>query len=162
VPTHSPDGPEYLARVHANGRQEDQEFPSAESLYRRYREKDLVNGKPTPLAGFQFAETTGHSVNRERYSNPLDAIEPDCCGGADRPGHMVLELLVADVPPSVTCSETGRVYQFKMKHVPKPTCYAHSEIWCNKSGQTTDSYESPPKNVKDRFRVQLLSRLLGM
>ena len=160
MPTYSPDRPEFQQRVHENGRSEDTDFPSAEALYRRYREKDLVDGKPTPLSAFRFDDNSGHSVNRGRYSEPQDVLEPDCCNGLMRIGYVVLELAVGDIPAEITSAdETRRVYNFQMKHVPKATCFAHSEIWCNQHGHIREPYEKPPKNVRDVFAAELVRQI---
>jgi hypothetical protein len=160
MPIYNPDGPEFSERVHENGRTEDSDFPPTEALYRRYRENDLVDGKPTPLSAFRFDNNSGHSVNRSKYSEPQDVLEPDCCNGSVRIGYVVLELAVNDIPAAITSAdETGRVYRFHMKHVPRATCFAHSEIWCNQQGSVREPYEKPPKNVRDVFAAELIRRI---
>ncbi len=160
MPTYSPDGEEYRTRVHRGAKPEDQDFHPSEKLFRRYKEKDLVLGRPTPLSGLQFRDDSGHSVNRGKYSEPQDVLEPDCCNGMRRDDCVVLTILVSDVPDSLVCEVTGRSYSFRPKHTPEDHCYAHSEIWCNRSGSIVAPYESPTKNVKDAFRIHLLKRFL--
>ena len=159
MPIFSPDELSYNQRAHRNERPENHEFTPNELLFRRYRENDLVNGRPTPL-GFSFAETTGHSVNRGNYSQPQDVLEPDCCDGHARSDCVVLEFNVADVPGELVSSDqTRHTYFFRLKHVPKATCFAHSEMWCNQQGNIHEPYQYPPKNVRDRFRAELIRRI---
>jgi len=139
------------------------EFSPDETLYRRYREKDLVLGRPTPLGfkvGFAFKDGSGQSVNRSEFSEPKDVLEPDCCGGTFKAGFVVLVFIVKDVPEIIKSgNESECDFRFRLKHVPKPLCFAHSEIWCNQSGIVDEPYEVPPKNVRDRFRGELLRRI---
>jgi hypothetical protein len=158
VPTYSLDDDDYRQRVHQNGRVADQNFGPTESLFRRYPKQYLVDGKPVPLT-MQFAEHTGLSVNRGKYSEPRDVVEPDCCDGQARPDCVVLELRTAEVPQEIRTSDgTNRRYHFPMKHVPRERCYAHSEIWCNQQGDIELPYEAPPKHVKEKFRAEIAAR----
>ena len=162
MPTYSAEGPDYIERVHQNGRQVNAEFEPQELLFRRYPERALVGGKPSPLSGLEFEETSGHSVNRGRHSEPADVLEADCCDGKLRSGYVVLDFQVKDIPESIAVPlEPARTYQFKMKHVPQETCFAHSEIWCNRSGDVEEPYERPPKTVRDLFRARLCSRIVN-
>jgi hypothetical protein len=161
VPTYNPDTPEYSSRAHQNGRDSNPDFDPEERLYRRYPERGLVGGKPTPLRGFDFEDMYGHSVNRATYSEPADVLEPDCCDGSYREGYVVLDFSVSDVPAEIPVrDEPWRIYFFRMKHDPQITCFAHSEIWCNESGDLKDPYVRPPKTVRDLFRATLCARIL--
>lgn len=51
------------------------------------------------------------------------------------------------------------VYTFQVKHVPKPACYPHSEIWCNQVGEIESPYECPPKQIRISMRVKLATCL---
>jgi hypothetical protein len=159
VPIYSLDSDEYRARVHCNDRGEDQVFPLDELLFRRYPRAALVNGMPTPLI-IPIEENSGVSVNRGRYSLPQDVLEPDCCQNNTRPSMVVLEFAVEDVPTRIAAH--NREYIFAMKHVPEDRCYAHSEIWCNSSGDLQQPCEKPSKTIRDLFRAQLLSRMASM
>jgi len=159
VPIYSPDNEQYRLRVHQNGRAVDQNFGPAESLFRRYPRRWLLNGKPVPLT-MQFEDQSGISVNRSKYSEAQDVLEPDCCDGHVRAECVVLEFPTADVPPELRTEDgTNRTFRFPLKHVPQDTCYAHSEIWCNQEGDIELPYESPPKRVRDIFRAKLAARV---
>ncbi|MGA2589226.1 MAG: hypothetical protein ABSH32_04875 [Bryobacteraceae bacterium] len=157
MPFYNPEDETYYARAHRNGRDPDQQFDPAERLFRRYPEASLVEGKPVPLA-MQF--DSGVSVNRAKFSEPQDVLEPDYCEGRHRPGHVVLVLRVFTVPDAIgTEDRSGRVFQFRLKHTPRETCYPHSEAWCNQSGDIYQDYEKPPKQVRDKLRVALARHL---
>lgn len=159
MPIYSPDDQIYRDRVHRNGRPEDQIFDPDERLFRRYPKMSLINGRPVPLA-MTFEEHSGISVNRSKYSEPQDVLEPDCCDGVGRPQCVVLEIHSSDVPQEIpTTDGTGRVFQFRIAHKPRDTCFAHSEIWCNREGDIQLPYEKPPKHVKNLFRVELAQHL---
>jgi hypothetical protein len=159
VPTFSPDGAEYFARVHRNGRREDQAFLPSELLYHRFRSDQEVAGNATPLTILPFVGTTGPSVNRSKYSEPHDVLEPDCCDGHDRSTHKVLEFRVADVPDELAVADgSGRVFRFRVKHVPEAECFAHSEIWCNRDGNIFNPVEVPPKTVRLKLRALIQQR----
>jgi hypothetical protein len=158
VPRYSPEGDTYTQRVHRGDRPVDPHFAHSEWLYRRVRQQELVDGRITPLL-FQFPETSGISVNRQIYSEPQDVLEPDCCDGQARDGYLVLQIMVQEIPESVT-SSTG-VYQFRMKHVPKTSCYPHSEVWCNQHGDVEQPYQKPPPHARKLFYgklIQLIQR----
>jgi hypothetical protein len=142
VPFYSPENEEYYARVHRNGRDPDQHFGLEERPFRRYPEASLVAGKPVPLV-MQF--DAGVSVNRERFSEPQDVLEPDCCDGRPRPGHVVLALRVSNVPNAISTEDrSGRVFQFRPKHTPCETCYP-----TQKSGATSPATFT--RIMKDRL-----------
>lgn len=157
MPRYSPEGDTYYDRVHQGTRVANRDFPGAELLYRRFREQDLVEGRPTPL-GLRFPENSGISVNRQAYSEPQDVLEPDCCGGHTRDACVVLQFAVDDVPEQLS-SPTGD-YRFRMKHAPEASCFAHSEIWCNQSGDVDQPFERPAKSVREIFRAKLVQRIL--
>lgn len=159
VPIYSPDSPAYGQRVYRNGRHPDQNFPADEFLFRRFPKSSLLNGWPTPLT-IPIEAESGISVNRARYSLPQDVLEPDCCNGNHRTGMAVLEFVVSDLPERI--SANGREYAFVLKHVPHECCFAHSEIWCNSSGDIAQPCERPSKTIRDLFRAQLLSKMLAM
>jgi hypothetical protein len=158
VPIYSPDAPAYGQRVYRCDRLADQNFSEDELLFRRFPKGSLVNGWPTPLT-IHIEEDSGISVNRARYSLPQDVLEPDCCEGNHRTGMVVLEFAVNDFPKRIAAGD-GREYVFLPKHVPRECCYAHSEIWCNSSGDIERGCEKPSKTVRDLFRARLLSKML--
>ena len=126
---------------------------SDELLYRRYRSEHFNDGKILP-ASFRFPR---QSFNRSRFSKPEDVLHPDCCDGkalSAQGGWGVLECPVGQIPSPVS-SIDGRNYIFSPKHVPEPTCYAHSELWCRKDSSDTSQYDDPPTSVKETFRIKL-------
>lgn len=159
MPTYSPDGPLYHGRVRCNGRGTDPEFDTCEHLYRRYPRSYLKDGKPIPLT-MSFEDHSGISVNRGKYSEPQDVLEPDCCEGQGRPNCVVLDFLVSDVPGEIPVNDnSGRRFQFCLAHKPTDSCYAHSEIWCNEDGDPGKPYQAPPKSVRNLFRGELARKL---
>jgi hypothetical protein len=150
---------EYRQRVYRNDRVPDQTFPPDELLFRRFPRNSLVNGWPTPLT-IPIEDHSGISVNRARYSLPQDVLEPDCCNGNHRPGMVVLEFAVGDLPGKIAAND--QEYAFVPKHVPLEVCYAHSEIWCNSEGNIERPCERPSKTIRDLFRAELLSRIVSM
>lgn len=158
MPIYSLDNAAYTQRVHANGRPPDQQFDPADRLFRRYPKKYLINGMPVPIAmqALQFDQNSGMSVNWSRYSEPQDVLEPDCCEGNHRHDCVVLAFAVSEVPPEVaTVDEIDGAFRFLPKHSPRIACHAHSEIWCNRSGDIGQPFERPPKHVRDEFRSRL-------
>ncbi len=156
MPTYSSDGAEYLRRVHANGRSPDQTFGGDELLFRRLPKGQLINGWPVP-AGILAFDDDGVSVNRSRYSLPQDVLEPDCCGGHERTGHVVLEFAVADLTTLIPVE--GREFFFLIKHNPLPCCYPHSLIWCNAESDAEKPYVKPSKTVRNLIRAEILTRM---
>jgi hypothetical protein len=54
-----------------NGRAEDQDFQATEKLFRRYTRDHYMNGQ---FSNTGFAFTSPQSVNRQKYSEPVDAL----------------------------------------------------------------------------------------
>ena len=159
VPVYSPDGPLYRDRLHRNGRAADQAFDPEEHLFRRYPKNFLIDGRPVPLS-MQFEDDEGISVNRGKYSEPQDVLEPDCCDGHQRAECVVLDIRVSEVPAEIATTDgTNRLFRFRMNHRPKEQCYAHSEIWCNEQGDIDQPHQQPPKHVKNLFRGELARHL---
>lgn len=156
MPRYSPEREAYNRRVHQGDRSPNPVFARDEILYRRYPEKDLVDGRPTPL-GFQFPETSGISVNRGAYSEPHDVLEPDCCDGNVREFCVVIQFRVESVPEEIV-SSTGS-YRFRLKHLPEPSCFAHAEIWCNRAGDVEQPYMKPPKQARTLFYAKLIQQI---
>lgn len=160
MPTFSPDGADYIARVHRNGRADDQHFEPDELLYHRVRPDSKVGGRSTPLDILPFKDDTGPSVNRGKYSRPYDVLERDCCEGHDRSQYEVLTFRVADVPKEIVLGDqTDRVFQFRLKHAPRECCFAHSEVWCNAGGDIWAPLERPPHSVRLKLRAAILQSL---
>lgn len=160
MPIYSPDGQTYRDRVHRNGREEDQTFAPDERLFRRYPKKHLYDGKPGPLSLMTFQADSGISVNRNKYSEPQDVLEPDCCEGAHKPGYVVLDIHSSDVPAEIPVTDgSGRVFQFRIVHKPGEWCFAHSEICCNEQGDAGLAHREPPKHVRNIFRGVLARHL---
>ena len=137
---------------HSGDGSRDDSFSFDESLYRRYRLDEVEGGHPI-AATLDFP---GTSVNRERYSDEVkDVLHPDCCNGKEPVETGVLVTTVRLVEDgSVEISGNGRRFVLFVCHEPKPTCRAHSEIWCREEGA-----QEPPKNtprtVRYAFRAAL-------
>jgi hypothetical protein len=152
-PEHSPSSePTLQVRpVHQDGRMAVDTFDPDEFLYRRYSTVHLVDGQVLP----QTISFPNPSFNRNKFSRPEDVLHIDCCDGKERPGWGVLEGRASDLCVS---AESGDKRKFTMypKHAPKPTCYAHSELWC----ASPDSKDAKPsQSAKEKLRI-LLSRAL--
>jgi hypothetical protein len=157
VPFYSPDDGHFQNRVHQNRRPVNQRFSPDERLYRRFPKKYLINGRPVPLniQSIQFGDDSGISVNRGSCCEPQDVLEPDCCGGTIRHECVVLEILVSELPEGLTTENGSQTFRFPMRHVPRPLCYAHSEVWCNDTGDIERPYQRPPKEIRDHFRAHI-------
>ncbi len=158
MPIFSPEGPQYISRVHQNGRLEDPKFRPDEPLYHRFRKDLIVAGKVTPLEILPFRSGSGPSVNRGKYSEPCDVLEPDCCDGHDRSQYRVLEFRVEDVPKQIEVNQqNGRNLRFCLKHVPHSTCFSHSEIRCYTEDESGVCIEPPP-SVRRKLRAEVARR----
>jgi hypothetical protein len=135
------------------------DFEGEELLYRRYSIDHFRNGGLLPAA-LKFPEDSGPSFNRSRFSQAEHVLHPDCCLGKILHGWGVLECSVRAVPSPIT-SYDGRSFMFFPVHMPKRTCYAHSEVWSKEIDSTADAYQKPPSSVRETFRV-LLSRALNV
>ncbi|MBL8226991.1 MAG: hypothetical protein JNL98_00880 [Bryobacterales bacterium] len=137
-------------RLAQNDRVSDQCFEPDEELYRRVMHMHVIEGILSPLA----FESKPQSVNRAKYSRPMDVVHPACCDGHDRSDWLVAVLLVEDVRRSYRL-EDGRVFVLFPKHTPKPSCYPHSEVWCNRQDEPSDAYQEPPKSIRRQIRLDL-------
>lgn len=135
------------------------EFEPAEFLFRRYRSEHFQNGQFVPAA-FRFSSTSGQSLIRSLVSQAEHALHRDCCDGQVLDGWGVWECAVGNLPTPVL-SNDGRAFRLFPKHVPKRTCYAHSELWCQCHGSTGDAYEKPPLSVRETLRI-LLARVISI
>jgi hypothetical protein len=139
--------------IHQNGKLPVDVFGGDELLYRRYLSEHFTGGKILP-ASFRFPK---QSFNRSLFSKPEDVLHVHCCNGmllTPEGAWGVLECRVSALPSPVSATD-GRSYVFSPKHVPEPTCYAHSELWCRKNLSDTDEYDNPPTSVKESFRIKL-------
>lgn len=139
--------------IHQNGKLPVDLFQSEELLYRRYLSEHFTDGKILP-ASFRFPK---QSFNRSLFSKPEDVLHVHCCNGvvlAPEGGWGVLECRVSALPSPVNTID-GRSYVFFPKHIPEPTCYAHSELWCRKNLSDASEYDDPPTSVKETFRIKL-------
>jgi hypothetical protein len=139
--------------IHQNGKTRVDHFEGEELLYRRYLSEHFSDGKILP-ASFRFPK---QSFNRSLFSKPEDVLHVHCCDGrvlVPRDGWGVLECLVSALPSPVDTAD-GRSYVFFPKHVPEPTCYAHSELWCRQDLSDTSECDNPPTSVKEKFRIKL-------
>ena len=143
-----------LKPMHRDGQSAIDAFDADELLYRRYSKDHIVNGQVVPqTVGFPKP-----SFNRSRFSGPEDVLHIECCGGKQLPpGWGVLEARAVDLRLS---AESGdhRLFTTYPKHVPKQTCYAHSELWC----ATSDSKDTKPsQSAKEKLRI-IVSRALSV
>ena len=137
--------------IHQDGRGAVDSFNPDEFLYRRYALVHFVDGRVLP----QSISFTKPSFNRSKFSRPEDVLHVDCCGGKELLGWGVVEGRASDLSVS---AESGDERKFTLypKHVPEPTCYAHSELWCS-SPSSEDA--KPTQSSKEKLRI-LLSRAL--
>ena|SRR2546425_1978196 len=129
-----------------NGRTEDQAFHATEKLFRRYIRVHYINGQ---FSNTGFAFNTPQSVNRQKYSEPADAVFSETDEFAD---WGVLSFKVEDLPASFP-PENPR-YTFFPKHVPMEDNYSHSEVWCD-SVPVTGRYIKPSSGTRKLFRTVL-------
>jgi hypothetical protein len=134
-----------------NGRPEDQDFQATEKLFRRYTRSHYINGQ---FSNTGFAFTSPQSINRQKYSEPADALFSEMDEFAN---WGVLSFKVEDLPDFFPPDNPQ--YSFFPKHVPMHDNYAHSEVWC--SGQpATAEYVKPSKQVRKLFRTALSQRIV--
>jgi hypothetical protein len=152
-PEHSPssEATSQARPLHQDGRPAVDTFDPDEFLYRRYAMVHFADGQVLP----QTISFPKPSFNRSKFSRPEDVLHIDCCDGKELPGWGVVESRVSNLCVS---AESGDRRKFTMypKHVPKPTCYAHSELWCA-SPNSEDA--KPSGSAKEKLRI-LLSRAL--
>jgi hypothetical protein len=142
-----------------DGRAAVPDFAPSELLFRRYRSEHFQNGRLVPAA-FRFDTGSGQSFNRSLFSQAEHTLHRDCCDGQVLEGWGVWECVVGNLPTPVL-SQDGRAFNFFPKHVPRPTCYAHSELWCHCHGSSGGKYERPPANVRETLKI-LLSRVISI
>jgi hypothetical protein len=137
--------------MHQDGRTAVDTFDADEFLYRRYAMVHFADGQVLP----QTISFPKPSFNRSKFSRPEDVLHIDCCDGKGLPGWGVLESRASDLCVS---AESGDKRKFTLypKHVPEPTCYAHSELWCT---SPTSEDAKPTESAKEKLRI-LLSREL--
>jgi len=127
-------------------------FDDDEVLYRRYLLAHFVDHELVPQH-FQFPRP---SLNRSRFSQPVDVLHPDCCDGRNLgPGWGVLECSASDVRVSVQ-SHDHQELVLRPMHRPLPTCYAHSELWCIVAESGAEV--KPSSTVKEKFRIRLAKK----
>lgn len=142
-----------------DGRSAVREFEAGELLYRRFLDEHYVDGFLT-RAHFSFpepnSETGGPSFARSRFCKPEHVAHANCGGKAPAGQWGILQCSATDPPSPIGCADE-RVFEFAAAHVPRDSCYAHSEIWCRP--QDTEAPSRPPKNVREKFRLALSKKL---
>jgi len=133
--------------MHQDGRAPDDALDATELFYRRYSLAHFVEGHVLP----QSISFPKPSFNRSKYSNPEDVLHVDCCNGKELSGWGVVESAVADLCISRESGDKQKLTLYP-KHVPLPTCYAHSELWCQSE---TSNDVKPSQSVKEKFRIEL-------
>ena len=137
--------------LHQDGRTTVDPFEPDEFLYRRYAVIHFADGRVLPQS-IRFPKP---SFNRSKFSIPENVLHADCCNGKELSGLGVLEGKVADLSVSAESGDMRRFTTYP-KHVPEPTCYAHSELWCT-SPNSEDA--RPSESAKEKLRI-LLARAL--
>jgi hypothetical protein len=153
-PEHSPSSEptSQASPIHQNGRTAVDEFDADEFLYRRYSTVHIVDGQVTP----QSISFPKPSFNRSKFSLPQDVLHADCCDGKELPGWGVLEGCVPELRVSAESGDK-RPFVTYPKHIPKETCYAHSELWCASPPDSDDA--KPSQSAKEKLRILVSRRL---
>ena len=146
--------PKRPKRMFMRGRPAMDTFEPDESLYRRFRQADIVNGQIV-AASLQFPKTgedTGQSFNRSTFSQAEDVLWHD--NSEERyEGWGFLEFPVSCLPAEEICPNTHNRYTFFPKHVPLEKNYAHSEVWCDTLPRSNDRYVRPSASVRKALRA---------
>jgi len=114
----------------------DPEFPADEDLYFRFGPAHVSGEIPfPPLIALHFPKA---SVNRSRYSNPIDVLIPD----PDVPRDFYIDYRVAAIAvsavPHVIAGTTGE-FVTRVVHDPREWNYSHSEVQTYRTG----NYQQP-------------------
>jgi len=138
--------------THQDGLPVVEAFDDGEVLYRRYLLVHFIDRELVPQH-FQFPRP---SFNRSKFSQPDDVLHPDCCDGRVLgSGWGVLECPASDARVS-TRSQEDKELVLHPKHVPRQTCYAHSELWCFESENGMEV--KPSSKVRERLRIKLAKK----
>jgi len=130
-------------------------FGQDESLYRRYLASHFLEGVLEPSA-IRFNEPP--SFLRSAFSEPQDALHPDCAEGKPTSQFGVLKMLASAVEHQERALD-GSLFDFSNVHRPLPTCYAHSEVHCVSESDPNRQHVDPPKHVKNAFRLRIARAL---
>ena len=145
-------------RLYARGRPPIDVFGSTEVLYRRFQQGELVKGQIVS-ASLQFPKTgttSGQSVNRSAFSEPLDVLwKADLEERYE--GWGVFQFPVSSLPAEMICRNSSQQYAFFLKHVPLEKMYPHSEIWCDHVPRSDGGYVHPTQTVKKETSSNNLS-----
>ncbi len=132
------------------GRPQDDCFLRDESLYIRIDKVDILGGKITPH--YSCLHPPSQSVNRGKYSKPewvLLARYPKYLTS----GYGVL--LMGDIPAPIQSSVSDTKHKFRIRHVPLPDNYAHSEIWSYSYEESEKRVKGKNKTIDTMFRFKL-------
>jgi hypothetical protein len=125
-------------------------FNADELVYRRYARGDYLEGGFRPQS---IHPVNGTSVNRAKYSNPEDALHPNCCDDKEYVGLGIYSFSAGSVEDeSFSIPNDKREFRFEMRHVPLPKCKAHSQIHCI---EKVAGEVEPPQLVRQLFRIHL-------
>ena len=133
--------------MYRRGRDVVSDFGGPELLYLRYMSQHFLQGQLLPEG---IRSQLKQSVNRERFSEPEDALFSET-GGYD--GLGVVEFRVADIPERLE-QPNGPAYVFFMRHEPEDQNYSHSEIWSDHEART-GGFRAPSRTVSLNFRILL-------
>lgn len=138
--------------VHQGGLPVVETFDDDEVLYRRYLQAHFVDHELVPQH-FQFPRP---SFNRSKFSQPVDVLHPDCCGGREfGPGWGVLECPASNARVSAQSHDQQELV-LHPTHRPLPTCYAHSELCCIVAESGAEV--KPSSTAKEKFRIKLAKK----
>ena len=145
-------------RMYSRGRTADAEFNPTELLFFRFAAENMDDTGEFRLAAIRFPD---QSVNREKYSRPLDVLIPDprrvdtagrsrkwlCCGVAAFP--------VGCVPTRLENERSEENCDVRVEHDPIEYDYAHSEIRAFLNNKRLLDKKGVSPSVRKEFRMRL-------
>jgi hypothetical protein len=134
-------------------------FEGGELLYRRVAPDELnTKGEldPTRIKAFSFGQEIPScpSVMRSEFSDPYDVLHVDCAQ-KDVSGWFVYFTRVDGLPVGLKSGDGKRTFNFFAKHLPEPSCGAHTVIACNDPAHPGHPYAKPSSSVILALKVKL-------
>ena len=138
-------------------------FRPDEQLYRRVLpQEELSDGEidPTRFNSISFKKEveSAPSVLRGAFATPEDAVHPDCADQKDVSHQFVYSTSVSSLPKLIRSGD-GKEFEIFPKHLPLPTCGAHSVVSCCRAGDDTKKYERPSPSARYDLRVKLAANM---
>jgi hypothetical protein len=133
-----------------NGRPVDPVFEGSEKLFRRYKSEHIVDGSFTGV-GLSFRNAP--SVNREKYSRPIDVLFSEAGEFAN---WGVVSFRVLEIPSPLPPDNPR--YELSPKHAPLEENYAHTEVHCE--GIPATGYVEPAPAIRKMLRATLRETLI--